>query len=205
VAGGLHRLHVAAGQRADLAGVDVRVREPGGGGDPRRAHPERAADGADTAGRPGDPGGRRPGRVDRTATPGEDPGTGGGGVYDDLKAAAAARKASLASGSPMETRAPSPANGRTATPSTAQAAAKSIVRSPSRSQTKFASVGGTSQPWEMSVSRTRVRSLTTRSTRSSSSSSAASDAMAATWARWLTANGTIVLRTAAATGSWPIR
>src|SRR5690606_41477096 len=111
VARGLPRLHVAAGQRADLAGVDVRVREPGGGGDPRRAHPERAADGADTAGRPGDPGGRRPGRVDRTATPGEDPGTGRGGVYDDLKAAAAARKAAVASGSPTEARPPARRHG----------------------------------------------------------------------------------------------
>jgi hypothetical protein len=64
---------------------------------------------------------------------------------------------------------------------------------------------GTVQSWEIRASRTRSRSLTTMSTRSSSSSSAAREAIAAVWARWLTAKGAIVLRTADATGSSPIR
>src|ERR1700685_3831786 len=79
----------------------------------------------------------------------------------------------------MLTLAPSVPNGRTAIPAAAQAAAKPGVYSPSRSQTKLASVGGTVQPSAISASRTRVRSLTVNSTRASSSSSAASDAMAA--------------------------
>ena len=54
------------------------------------------------------------------------------------KPAATASKRSLASGSPIVHRTPSPANGRTTTPAAAQAAANSPVRSPSRSQTKFA-------------------------------------------------------------------
>ena len=120
------------------------------------------------------------------------------------KARATARRASLASGSPMLTRAPSAANGRTAMPTSAQAAAKAGVCSPSRSQTKLASVGGTVQPSAISASRTRVRSLTVSSTRSSSSASAAREAMAAAWASRLTVNGSMVARTAAATGSCAI-
>lgn len=59
--------------------------------------------------------------------------------YSSLRNASAAfRKMSLASVSPIVTRRPSPANGRTTTPAFSQAAAKSMVRSPSRSQTKFA-------------------------------------------------------------------
>jgi hypothetical protein len=91
------------------------------------------------------------------------------------------------------------------TPLRAQAAAKSAVSSLSRSQTKFASVGGTDQPWASSSSRTRVRCFTTCSTRASNSGSAASEAIAAAWAIRFTANGSSVLRAASATGSWPTR
>jgi hypothetical protein len=80
-----------------------------------------------------------------------------------------------------------------------------MLSGPSRSQTKLASVGGTVQPWATSSSRTRDRSLTTWSTRSSSSASAASEATAAAWASAFTENGSMVLRTASATGSCPIR
>jgi MFS family permease len=44
---------------------------------------------------------------------------------------------SLASGSPIDTRQPSPANGRTVIPASSAAAAKSSVRSPSSNQTKL--------------------------------------------------------------------
>ena len=112
---------------------------------------------------------------------------------------------SFASWSPIEIRAPSAPNGRIATPACAQAAAKSWVSSPSRSQTKLASVGGTVQPWAVSSPLTRDRSLTTRSTRSSSSASAASEATAAAWATAFTVNGSMVLRTAPATGGCATR
>ena len=52
-------------------------------------------------------------------------------------AAATETSRSLASGSPMETRAPSPANGRTTMPASSAAAANSAVRSPSSNQTKL--------------------------------------------------------------------
>ena len=67
-----------------------------------------------------------------------------------------------------------------------------------------ASVGGTTQPSAISASRTRVRSLTVRSTRSNSSSSAASEATAAACAMLFTLNGSMTVRTAAATGSCAI-
>ena len=111
----------------------------------------------------------------------------------------------MASGVPRETRAPSPAKGRTAIPCCSHASANAVVCSPSRSQTKFASVGGTAQPSASSASRTRARSFTVFSTRSSSSGSAASEATAAAWATELTVNGSMVLRTASATGGCPIR
>src|SRR5690606_10618106 len=85
----------------------------------------------------------------------------GRGARHRGKDRAAARKASFASGSPIETRTPSPANGRTATPYPAQCSANAVVRSPRRSQTKFASVGGTVHPSAISASRTRDRSLIT--------------------------------------------
>ncbi len=56
---------------------------------------------------------------------------------DQRKAAATETSRSLASGSPMETRAPSPANGRTTMPASSAAAAKSAVRSPSANHTKL--------------------------------------------------------------------
>ncbi len=90
-------------------------------------------------------------------------------------------------------------------PSSKQAAAKSAVCSPSRTQTKLASVRGTAQPSASRASRTLVRSFTVSSTRSNSSSSAASDATAAACARLFTLNGSMVARTAAATGSWATR
>jgi hypothetical protein len=100
--------------------------------------------------------------------------------------------------------APSAPNGRTAMPVSAQAAAKAGVCSPSRSQTKLASLGGTAQPSASSASRTRVRSFTVSSTRSRSSASAAREAIAAAWASRLTVNGSMVARAAAATGSCAI-
>src|SRR5207237_851672 len=81
---------------------------------------------------------------------------------------AVARQESLASRTPRLTRAPSPANGRTAMPASKQAAAKSMVCSPSRTQTKLASVRGTVQPSAIRASRTLVRSSTVSSTRSNS-------------------------------------
>src|SRR5712691_2625036 len=63
------------------------------------------------------------------------------GIYGCGYSWATARKASLASGVPTETRAPSPAKGRTAIPASSQACANAVVCSPRRSQTKFASVG----------------------------------------------------------------
>jgi MFS family permease len=56
---------------------------------------------------------------------------------DQRKAAATDTSRSLASTSPMETRAPSPANGRTTMPASSAAAANSAVRSPSANHTKL--------------------------------------------------------------------
>lgn len=56
---------------------------------------------------------------------------------DQAKPAATEISRSLASASPMETRAPSPANGRTTMPASSAAAANSAVRSPSSNQTKL--------------------------------------------------------------------
>ncbi len=56
---------------------------------------------------------------------------------DQRNAAATETSRSLASGSPIETRAPSPANGRTTMPASSAAAANSAVRSPSASHTKL--------------------------------------------------------------------
>jgi MFS family permease len=53
------------------------------------------------------------------------------------KPAATETSRSLASGSPMETRAPSPANGRTTMPASSAAAANAVVRSPSSNHTKL--------------------------------------------------------------------
>src|ERR1039458_6435123 len=71
-------------------------------------------------------------------------------------ARAMARKASLASASPMLIRAPSAANGRTAMPSASQAAANSAGEQGSTHQTKLASVGGMVQPSATKASRTLV-------------------------------------------------
>src|SRR5262249_25268922 len=76
------------------------------------------------------------------------------------EALATARNASSASGVPTEMRAPSSPNGRMLIPASPHTAAKSWVSGPSRSQTKFASVGGTDQPRANSSSRTRARSFT---------------------------------------------
>jgi UDP-N-acetylglucosamine 1-carboxyvinyltransferase len=121
------------------------------------------------------------------------------------KACATASNASFAAGVPIEILAPSPGYARTAMPTASHACAKAVVWSPRGSQTKFASVTGTVQPSAMSVWRTRSRSFTTVSTRSRSSSSAPREATAAACAIELTVNGSMVLRTASATGSWPIR
>src|ERR1022692_13360 len=120
-------------------------------------------------------------------------------------AAAVSRNTSLAAGSPTEILAPSPANGRMLSPARSQASAKSIVAAPSRSQTKFASVGGTVQPIPSSSRRTRSRSQMTWSTRAVRSGSAASEATAAACASAFTEKVSMVLRAASATGSCPIR
>src|SRR5690606_34858668 len=124
---------------------------------------------------------------------------GGPGRQRGRKVFATFRKASFSSGAPIETRAPSPANGRTLTPCASHAAENSIVRSPRRSHTKLASVGGTVQPSARRAPRTRSRSFTVPSTRSSSSSVAASDATPAACATEFTLNGRNVLRIASAT------
>ena len=111
------------------------------------------------------------------------------------------RNTSLASGSPMLTRTPSPANGRTVMPASSASATRSGVRSASGSQTKLPCGSGTVQPCARSSATTRSRSATIASTRSISSSSAARLATAAAWATLETPKGSAQARTAAATSS----
>ena len=62
------------------------------------------------------------------------------------KVRASSMTRSLASVSPMEIRAPSPANGRTTIPSSSAAAANSAVRSPAANQTKLPCASGNGEP-----------------------------------------------------------
>ena len=73
------------------------------------------------------------------------------------QSAATLRNTSLASGSPMVTRTPSPANGRTTMLAAVHAAANASARSRNGSQTKFAWVGGTSGNSLPSAEATRSR------------------------------------------------
>ena len=96
---------------------------------------------------------------------------------------ATSRNRSLASGSPMVTRTPSPANGRTLTPAASQAAANATVRRPSRSQTKLPCASGTSQPWSRSAGQDPRRApRPARRPARAARASAASEAIAAAWA-----------------------
>src|SRR6266568_3756559 len=76
---------------------------------------------------------------------------------------------------------------------------------PARVRDELLAQGWTVPPTEANFVWLRARSFTARSTRSCSSASAASEAVAAVWASELTLNGSMVVRTALATGSGPIR
>ena len=120
------------------------------------------------------------------------------------KVRASSSTRSLASVSPIVTRAPSPAKGRTTMPSSSAAAANSPVRSPSPNHTKLPCASGTSHPASRIPATTRARSATSASTRSSSSASASSEAIAAAWATDETPKGSDTERSAPASGACAI-
>ena len=106
---------------------------------------------------------------------------------------------------PIETRAPSPANGRTEIPAASHAWAKAVVSSPSRSQTKLASLSGTAQPSASSAAPGRGPAPSRRPPPARTAWFwRRNEATAAAWATEFTVKGSIVFRTASATGSWPM-